>query len=175
MEAHLELNYSIIYWSHKKVENVGVIMFISKLSVMLDALMIGSVLFAGQAMAKDIGSTEPKVSTSEEPVKTELLKTELPEKVMELVNALSGVERIETLENGSFAVYKQISVTGSRIRRTVKLEVTEDGEVLDWGQAPLHTRMYTRRELLNTSKIGDIAEALERLDPAIQGRGDSGR
>jgi len=93
---------------------------------------------------------------------------ELPEAVAELVGAMSGVQRVEPAENDVFVVHRQIEVTGSRIKRDVKLQIAKDGTVLDWGLSPMFSRTYTLRELRNTGSA-DLAEALSRLDPRIQG------
>lgn len=93
---------------------------------------------------------------------------ELPEAVAELVGAMSDVQRVESAENGTFEVHRKMEVTGSRIKRDVKLTVAEDGTVLDWGRTPSYSRTYTIRELRETGR-SDLAEALIRRDPALQG------
>lgn len=133
---------------------------------MLIALTLGFLSITGAVMAQN-----------PEPKKPESLAlkaaggTELPEKVAKLVNAMPEVRRVEQIETGLFAVHVRMDVTGSRIRRDVKLEVAEDGEVVDWGHASLpFIRTYTRRQILGTGQM-DLAEALERLHPAINSRG----
>lgn len=99
-------------------------------------------------------------------------QSEMPEAVAELVNAMSGVQRVEPLGDDTFAVHRQMVVTGSRIPREVVLQVAKDGTVVDWGRTPNFSRTYTYRELRRTGR-GDLAEALIKLDPAIQ-RGGAG-
>lgn len=135
-----------------------------KSRIFVNAISISSVLIAGAVMAQDIEPTESQLPTLEEST-----NTELPEKVAQLVDAMSGVQRVEKLESGLFAVERRIRVTGSRIRREVTLEIDENGQVVDWGRTPFYTRTYTRRELVETGRI-DLAEALDQLDPAIQSR-----
>lgn len=135
---------------------------------LLSAVTLGCFLSIGVAVAQDSKTTEPERATSEEAA-----GPELPEKVAELVNAMSGVQRVEPLDNGLFAVHRRMTVTGSRIPRNVKLEIAEDGEVVDWGRTALYTRSVTRRELLETGEV-DLAEALKRRDPAIQSGGGGG-
>lgn len=140
-------------------------MWIPGYRLLASATAVGFVLIAGVVMAQDIDSANPKLPAAEESA-----ETELPEKVAELVDVMSGVQSVEKLDNGLFAVHRRISVTGSRIARDVKLEIDEDGRVVDWGRTPFQTRTYTRRELLDTGRI-DLAEALDQLDPRIQSRG----
>jgi len=94
----------------------------------------------------------------------------LPEAVAAMVDAMSGVQRVEPLEDGLFAVHRRMSVTGSRIQRDITMQVAKDGSVVDWGRTPMFSRSYTRRQLIQTGEI-DAAEALEKLDPAIQSHG----
>lgn len=129
------------------------------------AIAAGSLLITGAATAQDEAPTEP-----ESPAAEASAKPELPEKVAELVNAMSGVQHVEKLESGLFAVHRRMNVTGSRIPRDVKLEVAENGEVVDWGRTPLYSRTYTRRELIQTGNV-DLGEALQRLDPSIRSQG----
>ena len=146
-------------------------MFRNNFRVLLGVIAAGFILMAGVVMAQDSESGESRQPAAERSAKPELPELpELPEKVAELVNALSGVQNVEKLDNGLFAVHRRMNVTGSRIPRNVKMEVTENGEVVDWGRTPMFTRTYTHRELIETGEI-DLAEALQRLDPAIQGHG----
>ena len=132
---------------------------------LLSAITVGLLLFTGVAAGQESQTTAAEATA---PVASDGL--ELPEKVAELVNAMAGVQRVEPLDNGLFAVHRRMTVTGSRIPRKVKIEIAEDGEVVDWGRSPFFTRSFTRRELLQTGEV-DLAEALKRLDPAIQSSG----
>ena len=140
-------------------------MFRNSFRSLLGIVAAGSVLMAGMVMAQDSESGE-----FQQPPAEKSATPELPEKVAELVNAMSGVQNVEKLENGLFAVERRMNVTGSRILRNVKLKVDENGEVVDWGRTPMFSRTYTHRELTETGEV-DLAEALQRLDPAIQVHG----
>ena len=132
---------------------------------LLSAITLGLLLFTGVAAGQE-GQTNEAEATAPEASDG----SELPEKVAELVNAMSGVQRVESLDNGFFAVHRRMTVTGSRIPRNVKIEIAENGEVVDWGRRPLYTRSFTRRELLETGQV-DLAEALKRSDPSIRSSG----
>lgn len=132
-------------------------MLIARFRNSLGIIAVTCLLGAGPVMADEDQSDAP----------------ELPEAVAELVGAMSGVQRVEAAENGTFKVHRQMEVTGSRIMRDVTLRIAEDGTVLDWGRTPMYSRTYTIRELRDTGRA-DLAEALIKLDPAIQG-GGSGR
>jgi|SRR6056297_1402086 len=97
-------------------------------------------------------------------------ESSLPEAVSELVDALSGVERVEPVEENRFAVHRRIDVTGSRVKRDVTMIIDEEGNVVDWGRAADFVRSYTLSELRSTGQ-GDMASALADLDPSIQTRG----
>mgnify|MGYP006276191317 CR=1 FL=1 len=95
---------------------------------------------------------------------------DLPDAVSELVEAMSGVEHVEAIENDQFKIHRRIQVTGSRVARKVAMVVAEDGTVLDWGRDPSFLRSYTLSELRDTGNA-DLAKALADLDPSIQTRG----
>lgn len=140
-------------------------MSINSRKVLLGVITAGFVLIAGVAMAQDSESGE-----SQRPAAEKSATPELPEKVAQLISAMSGVQNVEKLENGLFAVHRRMNVTGSRIPRNVEMKVAENGEVVDWGRTPMFTRTYTHRELIETGEV-DLAEALQRLDPSLQGHG----
>jgi len=136
-----------------------------KAKIALSALATAFLLITGVVAAQQGESTDteaPGLEQSEEPA--------LPEAVAALVDAMSGVQRVEPLEDGLFAVHRRMSVTGSRIQRDITMQVAKDGSVVDWGRTPMFSRSYTRRQLIQTGEI-DAAEALEKLDPAIQSHG----
>ena len=136
-----------------------------KAKIALSALATAFLLITGVVAAQQGESTDteaPGLEQSEEPA--------LPEAVAALVEAMSGVQRVEPLEDGLFAVHRRMSVTGSRIQRDITMQVAKDGSVVDSGHTPMFSRSYTRRQLIQTGEI-DAAEALEKLDPAIQSHG----
>ena len=133
--------------------------------IALSALATAFLLITGVVTAQqdELTDTEaPGLEQSEGPA--------LPEAVAALVDAMSGVQRVEPLEDGLFAVHRRMSVTGSRIQRDITMQVAKDGSVVNWGRTPMFSRSYTRRQLIQTGEI-DAAEALEKLDPAIQSNG----
>lgn len=133
--------------------------------ILLSGIAAGALLFTAMVTAQDREASETgrtEVAHSAE--------TELPEAVAGLVNAMSGVQRVEPLENGVFAVNRRIQVTGSRLKQSVTMQVAEDGSVVDWGRRPLFTRNYTRSELMKTGEV-DLGEALDQIDPSIQNSG----
>jgi hypothetical protein len=107
--------------------------------------------------------------TSASPATERSAESDLPEPVAELVGALSGVQRVEVLEDDTFAVHRRMVVTGSRIPRRVTIRVDENGEVVDWGDRPGITRIYTRDDLMRSGHV-QLAEGLSRIDPAIRPR-----
>ena len=136
-----------------------------KAKIGLSALATAFLLITGVVAAQQGESTDteaPGLEQSEEPA--------LPEAVAALVDAMSGVQRVEPLEDALFAVHRRMSVIGSRIQRDITMQVAKDGSVVDWGRTPMFSRSYTRRQLIQTGEI-DAAEALEKLDPAIQSHG----
>lgn len=128
----------------------------------LGAIMATVFLATGVVMADDHGSTESEPADAQPPA-----TPDLPQPVAKLIAAISGVQRVQAVDNGNFAVHRRISVTGSRLMRDVTMLVADDGTVVDWGDTPALTRQYTRRELYQTGQL-DIAEALDQLDPRIQ-------
>lgn len=93
---------------------------------------------------------------------------ELPEPVANLVDAMRDVQRVEPVGEGLFVIHRKMQLTGSRLIRDVEIQVTEHGEVLDWGRTPFMTRTYTQEQLRQTGRT-DLADMLSRLDPSIQG------
>jgi hypothetical protein len=126
----------------------------------LAALVAAFLIGAGGVAAGD-GTSDGKPSESS--------KRELPEPVAELVDALSDVERVEALEDDTFAVHRRMKITGSRLPQNVTIRVNEKGEVVDWGDRPMLTRTYTREDLYRTGHA-DVAEGLSNLDPAVRPR-----
>jgi hypothetical protein len=110
------------------------------------------------------------VWTAPVPADESTIEADLPEAVTELVNALSGVESVEALEDDRYAIHRRVEKTGSRVKRDVTMTVTEDGTVVDWGRDADFLRSYTLSEL-RTTGYADLARALADLDPAIQTRG----
>jgi len=131
----------------------------------LGAITVAALLASGNVIADDPKSTDPESADAEQSA-----TLNLPEPVARLVDASSGVQRVEAMENGKFAIHREILEPGSRLKRDVTMLVAEDGSVVDWGRTPMLNRQYTQRELYDAGQL-DLAEALDQLDPRIQ-RGD---
>lgn len=137
-------------------------MLIGQFRDLLTAIAVASLLCAAPVMADQKDGPEP--SSAGQPA-----ASDLPEAVAELVAAMSSVERVEPLDDDTFAIHSRMQLTGSRIPRDVTITVDDKGNVIDWGEKPFLTRTYTREDLFRTGHV-QLAEGLSKIDPAIRNR-----
>lgn len=77
------------------------------------------------------------------------------------------IVKVEENDDGTYQIYRRVTVTGSRIPQTVEERLLKDGSRAAVAATRSPLSVYTREDFYRTGS-NDLADGLQRVDPRIR-------